>query len=540
MAIQNTDLTLLDCTLRDGGYYNNWDFPIEIANDYLKAMKLAGVNVCELGFRFLSSSEFKGPFAFTTDNFLRGLVIPEELAIAVMVNASDLCSSIGWQAAIENLFPNTASNSPVDIVRIACHFHEVESAFAAADWLQQKGYRVGINLMQIASRSPKEIKNFATTASTSSVEVIYFADSMGSMSSSDTQKIIQQLREDWQGAIGIHTHDNMGQAISNSLTALDEGVSWIDATITGMGRGPGNAQTELLVVALQVHYSIGNLVPLLRLIRTWFMPMKTRYGWGINPYYYIAGTYGVHPSYVQNMLDDSRFNEEDRIAVLEYLNKKDANHYSSKDLDFARRFFHDSPQGSWDPVEFFEGREVLILGTGPGALAHRQALEAYIERQQPLVVALNLNQPLNDDFIHLRVACHPVRLLADGSYYSDCRQPLILPKSMLPNDVIQRVTAMKMLDFGLQVEEGQFGFFKNHAILPRSLVIAYALALANSGRAKQIQLAGFDGYSPGDQRQNESESIFSVYQQTPGAVPIEAITPTSYSIPNCSVYSLVQ
>jgi 4-hydroxy 2-oxovalerate aldolase len=532
------NLTLLDCTLRDGGYYNAWDFPPDVVDDYLKAMKSAGVDVVELGFRFLQNEGFKGPFAFTTDSFLRSLAIPDGLQIGVMVNGADLCTEIGWQAALERLFPSPAAQTQVHLVRIACHFKELEAAFNAAEWLAQKGYRVGINLMQIADRTPQELKALAQMAQNSSIEVLYFADSMGSMTPIDTTRVIQELREGWNGAIGIHTHDNMGQAVANSLAALDQGATWVDATVTGMGRGPGNAQTEVLAVALRRNHSIANLVPLFRLVRTWFAPAKARYGWGTNPYYYLAGAYGIHPTYIQNMLDDDRYDEEDRIAVIEYLSKTGSHTYSSKHLELARRLFDDDVRGSWNPTERFESREVLILGSGPSVQAHRQAIEAYIQAKRPLVVALNLNNSVSQELIDLRVACHPVRLLADAQHYAGSTQPLILPKSMLPADVVQHVAARSMLDFGVGVEPDTFKFEKTYAVVPTSLVIAYALALANSGQAQNIRLAGFDGYAPGDERQQESQRVFSTYLKTPKVIPIESITSTTYRIPSSSVYSL--
>ncbi len=112
----------LDCTLRDGGYYNAWDFPADLVSDYLNAMQTAGVDVVELGFRFLKNEGFKGAHAFTTDAYLRALSIPDGLAIGVMVNGADLCTDLGLEAALERLFPNAAKDSPAVLVPLACHY----------------------------------------------------------------------------------------------------------------------------------------------------------------------------------------------------------------------------------------------------------------------------------------------------------------------------------------------------------------------------------------------------------------------------------
>ncbi len=104
--------------------------------------------------------------------------------------------------------------------------------------------------MQVADRTEDEIKALARQATAYPLDALYFADSMGSMNPDQTAQIIQWLRSEWSGALGIHTHDNLGLALSNTLRALDEGVTWVDSTVTGMGRGPGNARTEELAIEL--------------------------------------------------------------------------------------------------------------------------------------------------------------------------------------------------------------------------------------------------------------------------------------------------
>ena len=69
------DVMILDCTLRDGGYYNNWDFSKDIVNDYLKTMSAVNINYVEVGFRSFQSKDFKGPTWYTTDSYLESLDI---------------------------------------------------------------------------------------------------------------------------------------------------------------------------------------------------------------------------------------------------------------------------------------------------------------------------------------------------------------------------------------------------------------------------------------------------------------------------------
>lgn len=530
---------ILDCTLRDGGYYNKWDFSLELIRSYLAAMQAARVDVVELGFRTLKNDGFHGACAFTTDDFISSLAVPSDLLVAVMVNGSEIVGEQPQSLVLERLFPVPSDQSPVDLVRIACHVHEFERALPAVAWLHERGYRVGFNLMQVADRTETEVKALARKANGHPLTALYFADSMGSMNPDQTAQIISWFRSEWKGAIGIHTHDNLGLALSNTLRALDEGVTWVDATVTGMGRGPGNARTEELVIeAAARRGETANLVPLMMLLQKYFKPLQAQYGWGTNPYYYLAGKFGIHPTYIQEMLSDSRYNAEDVLAVIDHLRVEGGKKFSTGTLDSARHFYRGSPVGKWSPRTHFEGRDVLILGTGPGVERHRTALERYIRSHAPLVLALNTQTALDSALIDLRVACHPVRLLADCHTHTELPQPLVTPYSMLPEDVRGSLGNKTVLDFGLNVEPDTFYFGDTHCTAPTSLVVAYALALATSGNAQRVFMAGFDGFTADDPRNAEMERLLKIYLETPGAVRIQAITPTRYHIDKTSVYAL--
>lgn len=532
-------MKFLDCTLRDGGYYNSWDFSPELIKQYLNAMQAAGVDVVELGFRTLKNQGFQGPCAFTTDDFIRSLDLPFGLTVGVMINGNELVGDLPQQEALELLFPNPAANSSVHLVRIACHVHEFEKALPAVTWLKQRGYQVGFNLMQVADRTEDEVKALARLANGYPMDALYFADSMGSMNPDQAAKITQWFRSEWKGPIGIHTHDNLGLALSNTLRALDEGVTWVDSTVTGMGRGPGNARTEELAIEIAERRGKPvNMVPLMLLLREHFKPMQALYGWGTNPYYYLAGKYGIHPTYIQEMLNDSRYSEEDVLAVIEHLRVEGGKKFSLNTLDAARNFYRGEAKGQWCPRERFAGRDVLLLGTGPGVARYRDALERYIRDQKPLVLALNTQSAINAELIDLRVACHPVRLLADCDAHTKLPQPLITPYSMLPTPVRESLAGKDVLDFGLNVQVNSFDFAETHCTAPTSLVVAYALAVATSGQAKRIFMAGFDGYGADDPRSREMHQLLEQYQAAEGALQMTAITPTRYGLHGESVYGL--
>jgi 4-hydroxy 2-oxovalerate aldolase len=530
---------LLDCTLRDGGYYNAWDFSPQLITSYLVAMKAAQVDIVELGFRFMANNGFKGACAYATDDFIRTLDIPAGLTVAVMVNGGDLLTDLGLVPSLERLFPETTETSPVELVRFACHFHEFEQVLPAVGWLTERGYRVGFNLMQIADRSREDVLHLARKAKEWPVEVLYFADSMGSMTPADAAKIVGWLKEEWDGPIGIHTHDNMGLALANTLSARDAGATWLDATVTGMGRGPGNARTEELVIeAEDFRQRKASFVPLMALIRKHFGPMKEKHGWGSNPYYYLSGKYGLHPTYIQEMLGDARFDEEDILAVIDYLRVNGGKKFSHAALGSARNFYDGPPAGTWAPASELEGRDVLLLGTGPGVEQHRVAIEALIARQKPVVVALNTQEGISPDLIDLRVACHPVRLLADCETHLKLSQPLITPVSMMPDMLKESLAGKELRDFGISVRPDTFEFHDTYCVTPTSLVLSYALAITAAGKARRVLLAGFDGYPAGDPRNDETAEIFKTFQEF-SELELLSVTQSKHVVNSASIYGIL-
>ncbi len=530
--------TIVDCTFRDGGYYNQWAFDRDLIQEYLYVMAETGVDIVELGFRFFDNGTFMGPCAFTTDEFIRSFDIPERLRVGVMLNASDLVNHpAGPEAAIRALFAPKAE-SPVQIVRIAAHFREIAKLGPAIETLAAFGYPIGLNLMQIAERSDEEIAELSRVATGWPLEVLYFADSLGGLEPSGVANILAQLTTHWTGPTGIHTHDNMGRALSNSVEAIRSGATWIDGTMLGMGRGPGNVRTEYLLIEMN-RLGLGNynITPLLGLLNRRFVPMQRHYDWGPNPYYYLSGTYGIHPTYIQEMLSDQRYGQEDILGAIEFLRSNGRERYSRSFLEASRNVFQGEARGSFDVTGWAEGKDVLLVTGSPGAKQHREGIAAFVRRTKPVVIGLNLTDVLPDEMLTARAACHPVRLLMDAAHYRDTKVPVFVPMARLDEGVRTRLSEVRTLDYGLTVESEVFQFGKTSAVTPSTYVLAYALAIATASGARRILLAGFDGYTPDDPRVTEIDRFIANYKGAAGAVPVIAVTPSRYNVDHLSIYS---
>ena len=535
-------INILDCTLRDGGYYNAWDFEPGLIFAYLKAMAALPVNMVEIGFRTIPSTggKFKGGCAYCTDDYIRSLDIPiNGLKLGVMVNGADLLKyPEGINSAVDSLFA-PAQESPVEMVRIACHVHKVEETLPAITQLHELGYTTTVQLMQIAGLSQEEIVSLSKICSSYPIDILYFADSFGSMVQDDINQTVDALRTHWKGELGFHAHNSMERAISNCIRAIDQGVTWIDGTVTGMGRGPGNACTEYLAIEMENRFDRKvNHAPLLALVDKYFTQLRQKYSWGPNPYYYMAGQYGIHPTYVQEMIGDTRYDSNDILATINHLHATGGKYYSLDTLESSRNFYSGEPKGTWSPSTLIKNREVLLLGSGPSVVAHKLAIEKYIRKARPLVMALNTQSGIDQGLIDLRLACHPVRLLADCDEHNCLPQPLITPYSMLPEYIRQTLAEKEIYDYGLGIGTDMFEIYETYGILPNSLVVSYALAVATSGQSTQLLMAGFDGYGADDPRTLEMQNLLLTYESLDRALNLISVTPTRYKLPVLSIYAM--
>ena len=532
----------LDCSLRDGGYYNNWDFKDTLINQYLQVLESINIDFCEIGFRFFKNKGFKGSCAFSTEEFLSTLIIPKSVKIAIMINAGELIEEGELILdRLKNLIPLKANDSKVDMVRVACHSEVTETILPVFEFLNDYGYLSACNITQISDKTNDRLIELSSLIASSKVDILYFADSLGSASPSSIEAIVRALRSCWPGKLGIHAHDNRGLALSNTLKAIECGVEWVDSTITGIGRGPGNVKTEELIIEKDNDYIENslNLVPLTKIINESFLPMKNKYSWGTNIFYYLAGKYSIHPSYIQSMLKDYRYQEEDILASINYLRDQGGKRFDFNDLDETRKFYKGKPKGKWDPSTIFKKRDVLIIGTGLEFKNHEKAVENFIKKFNPVVIAINTKTLSNNDLIDFRIACHPIRLFADVDTHLGLPQPLIIPLSMLPEQFSEILKDKDIRDFGIAISNATFEFHKTHCVIPNALVMSYALAVVTSGSVKNIYLAGFDGYEQGDARNEEVNDLLFKYKKSNPKAKVIAITPTKYkNLISKSVYGL--
>ena len=526
-------LQILDCTLRDGGYYNNWRFQDTLVKNYLRSMEACSIDYVELGFRFNTKDSSIGSFGTTSEEFLGSLYLPSGLKYAVMINAKEfMLSSFKETSDLVNKLFVSSADSKISLVRVAINFDDALKVKPILKELKKLGYEIGLNLMQSNGKEDAVYKDIASKIlEWNLVDILYFADSLGNMEPEDVKKIANILKEHWKGKTGFHSHNNKGYALINSITAIKEGVDFCDCTLTGMGRGAGNVTTESLLMELVNLELIHSRLTLLQGSVTDFLELKRDFGWGTNMHYQFAANNNIHPTFVQTLLDDARYDQFQSFKILESLSKqKDSSHFSQESLKKNIYIENEEKEGSWNPKGFLKNEEVILIGGGPSVKKYKKKILGHLEESNLEVIFLNINYFLPHELAVATVVSHEIRAFLDAPFYESLNHPLIMPMKSLGKLIKEQIGNVEIYDYGLNIKEGAFEIGSKTATLDNSLAAAYGLAVCTQAGAKKINLIGFDGYQKNDVRFQEMSEVIERYSKLPNAAKLYSLTPTLFEI----------
>lgn len=525
-------LKLLDCTFRDGGYYNNWDFDYNLQKNYIKTMYNSDIDIIEIGFRFIHKNYFLGQYAYSDDIFLKKKITPRKnKKTAIMINADELIK-IGKI----NYFLNHKKNSAVDIVRIASHLKDIYKIGNSINKIKNLGFSPILNIMQISEYSDKEICNALKFIKKKlSLDVVYFADSLGCLKPNDIKYISNLFIENIDLPIGIHAHDNLGLALKNSLTAIENGVTWIDSTIKGMGRGAGNTKTEELLISLKkIGIKKRKNIPSLLLQN--FQELKKEYKWGKSKLYALAAQNSIHPTYIQNLCSQKKIDNKEIKNIAKVLTKFDLKKYSFENFNFLiDKAFQENKKGKWNATKFLNNDKVLIIANSNQLLKYKNDIEDYIKISNCRVLSLNYSDIIKRNLIDYFVFSNHESILANINFFKkNSNSKIIAPKKRI--EKYCKVDLNKnIFDYGYETKKNIFKIFKKFSIIPNNLAFTYALALCSIGNAKEICLVGFKGYSNNSKKFLEMNYTIGFFKKKLN-IPIYSLLPTSYKLEERSLY----
>lgn len=298
------EIRVVDCTLRDGGLVNDFFFTDEFVKELYQANIRSSVDYMEFGYKAskeLFDVKKFGKWKFCDDKDIRAVVGDNktDMKIAVMADVG----RCDFRKDILN-----KKDSPIDLVRIATYINTIPAAVEMIEDCTKKGYETTVNIMAVSKSNDVDIDAALELLCQSSVGTIYLVDSYGSLYPEQVRRLCDKyldVAEKYGKKVGIHAHNNQQLAFANTTEAIIKGVSYLDATVSGLGRGCGNCPSELLLGFLKnPKYRIN---PLLKFVEDHILPLReSGVVWGYDVPYLLTGIMNQHPKTAIQFIKDKR------------------------------------------------------------------------------------------------------------------------------------------------------------------------------------------------------------------------------------------
>lgn len=507
---------LLDCTLRDGGYYTNWDFNSETVDAYIQAMNVLPIDYLELGYRNNPAKEYLGKFGYCPVSVLRHIRKVCTKKLDVMLNEKSTKPD-DLQALLQPIV------GLVDMIRIAIDPKNFERAVVLAKAVKEMGFEVGFNVMYMSKWSteyPDLLKKLPVLNGW--CDLFCMVDSFGGVTPNDVARIYKEVRHYTDVPVGFHGHNNLQLGLINTITAMQLGVDYVDATILGMGRGAGNLNMELLLTYLNAHTGLQVDFNVLGDVITAFTPLHEQYRWGTNLPYMLAGANCIPQKEVMDWVTNRVYSFNSIVRALE--NRKNNTIDNAKYPVFeANRMYN----------------KVIVVGGGNSVNEHIEGIKAFINKDTALIFSTARHAKLFAD-----VDCHKYyalvgtesRRMSANVKAEGFKDTVILPP--YPRTMGTEVPAFAENN---TFELPSVNFINDYK--DSSTTIAFQLALAIASGA--IYTVGYDGY-PGSVLSekemaltHENKDIFEAAGSVYGKKMV-SLTPSIYKeIEVVSIYQFI-
>ena len=510
-------MQILDCTLRDGGYYTNWDFNGNTVDAYITAMNGLPIDYLELGYRNNPMNEYNGKFGYCPLSVLKHIRTNSKQRLAVMLNEKstkpeDLEHLIGPLKGV------------VDMIRMAVDPENLERAAILAAKVKEYGFEVAFNVMYMSKWDQYEGLYEKLPELNGVIKIFNMVDSYGSISPNEVRSIIAYLKKYLTCQIGFHGHNNLQLGLINTLTAIECGVDSVDATILGMGRGAGNLKMELLLTYLNKHAGLKvNFNELGNAIQA-FMPLYEKYRWGTSLPYMISGANSFPQKEVMDWVSNRVYSFNSIVRALD--NRKDKKEDNAKYpvLEVSKKF-----------------KQVLVVGGGNTIAEHIEAIHEYLDKNPDTGIVLSTARHAKlflgrkEPVFYCLVGNEGHRLTANvgkAKYAGTCILPPY-PRTMgteVPEYAESTTYELKEVSF---VDE-----YKDSVT---TIAIQLGLNLTDG----EVYLVGYDGY-PGSVLSekevaltHENNEIFTGYAKARGS-QMKSLTPSIYrTLDVISIYQLI-
>lgn len=479
-------IKLLDCTLRDGGYVNDWKFGHDNLISVFERTVSAGVDIIEIGF-LDQRREFDIERSIMPDSSCAERIFGKsDKKQAMVVGMIDFGT-----CEISHLQP--CKESFLDGIRVIFKKHVMHEAIEFCRQVKKLGYKVFTQAVSITSYTDEDLRELIELVNGFQPYAVSIVDTYGLLQKDNLLHYFQMMDQYLSSEIGLgyHSHNNFQLAFSNCIEILrteTEREIIVDGTLYGMGKSAGNAPIELLAMHLNEFYGKNyDMNQLLEAIDGNIMQIYEKKPWGYNLFYYLAASNHCHPSYVQFLMQTHSLSIKSINEILDAIEPERKLMYSQ---EYIERLYYQYQRTEFDDSEDKQrlkdsigDREILILGPGSSVLESQETIQEYIRQKNPVVMAINfVSEVYPIDYVFLSNPRRYVRLinaLKDGTEKN---------VKVIATSNVTRV-------------QGSFQYtLNNAALLDKNAIIVdnsfiMLLKVLRELGVKELAFAGLDGYS---------------------------------------------
>ena len=478
-------ISLLDCTLRDGGFLNDWNFGYHTINSIFRRLVKSNIDIIEIGFiddrRVFDMERSINPSTKCFDEILKN----QSKGNAHIVGMIDFGT-----CSIDNISPK--SESFIDGIRVIFKKKDMVKAIEFCHKIKEKGYKVYTNPVSITTYSDREMLDLVELINGLEPAAMSLVDTYGLLHKDRLFRYFYLLDNNLKKdiAIGYHSHNNFQLAYSNSIELLNIKTSRniiLDSSLYGMGKSAGNCNTELLAMYLNENFAKNYDMPeILNSIELDILKYTKEFVWGYQFSFYLSALNDCHPTYVKHLEKKNMLPIKDINAILQKIDEDKKLSFNEAHIE---ALYHEHLQNNVDDKavytklsEMVADKPVLLLGPGISIKTQSEKIRNYIEQYNPIVMSVNhINSIFSTDFVFIS---NPKRFdqYQDSKLLYENKGKLILTSNIQDED--------EKADFILNWN----GLKSSETIVGESSMYLLLKALEKL-KPSTVILAGFDGFS---------------------------------------------
>ncbi len=382
---------LLDCTLRDGGYINDWNFGFHTIRDIIKKLVNSQVDYVEVG--FLRNCEYDCDKALFNNCAEIAPILPDKCG-----NTMFSAMALHNKYDIDKLEPYDGKT--IDVLRVTFHDYDIDEGLSFIQKAKNKGYKVFCNPINIMGYSDEMLLQLFHKVNQIQPYAFSIVDTFGSMMKSDLQRIylLAEHNLDPSIVIGLHLHENL--ALSYSLAQefiamkSSERKSVIDGSMMGMGRVPGNLCIELIMDYMnKTQGSTYDVNPVLDGIDDHIAQLKQIEAWGYSTAYALSAKYNLHRNYAEFLLGKGRLRAKQINQILAGIEEHKKTAYDEKYIEGLYESFQNHEVDDKELLNRlkneWQGRTILILAPGASVAEQKNRIDQFISEKNPIIISAN-------------------------------------------------------------------------------------------------------------------------------------------------------